>query len=232
MNRMISKCSIVGAVVAALVIASPAFAAPWSIPSGTATNFSYSNGGDVNGLFGDPLVSGDSFFFFASNFQASAVNGGTDNVNDTVSFDVVANPGKQFSQMMVTAFGSYNVLGPNSSVDINATLQMVENAGLLRTFGPANLVTNPPFPVTSGNNSWNGQADIDVSFVFPSPSPDIHISLSTVLDAIAGIGGSAEGNLQFQSLEIQLITIPEPASLALVALGGIALIARRRRRLA
>ena len=56
--------------------ASVAMAGSWTNPTGTAQDFSYTNGGDVNGRFGDPEVIGNLMSFPYVTFQAnSPLNG-------------------------------------------------------------------------------------------------------------------------------------------------------------
>ena len=145
-----TRCTrIAVAALAAVVLSSmPALAGPWG-PTGPADNFTYSNGQDINGCFGTPIVSGDTFYFLESNFQVNAANGTTDTKDDTVSVDLLANQNMQFSSMQVTAFGSYSLIGDGSQVNLNAGLTMHENAGLERTWsGP--LMTEPAFPIAFG----------------------------------------------------------------------------------
>ena len=227
-----TRCTrIAVAALAAVVLSSmPALAGPWG-PTGPADNFTYSNGQDINGCFGTPIVSGDTFYFLESNFQVNAANGTTDTKDDTVSVDLLANQNMQFSSMQVTAFGSYSLIGDGSQVNLNAGLTMHENAGLERTWsGP--LMTEPAFPIAFGgavpnSGAWNGSALIDVTYVFPLPSDNIHVSLSNMVLAIAGPAGTAELNVQYEDLAITFNLIPEPASLALLAVGAALLIRRR-----
>ena len=78
--QFLSARRIVGALAAIMLTSSTAFGGAWTIPSGNTDtlggplSFSYSNGGDVNGLFNDPFIFGDAFFFTTA-FTASAANG-------------------------------------------------------------------------------------------------------------------------------------------------------------
>ena len=235
------------AVGAALVMwASPAFAGVWTTSGGStdtfggALSFTYSNGGDINGFFGEPFIFGDAFFFTASSFSVNAMNGATDSQTDTVSFDILADPGLQFSSITVTANGSFAITD-EGSVDVDAGLSMKENPGgpvsppreflgALDTF-EADGVTPLAFPITTPSSGlWNGNALVDVTFVFPTPHNDIHIELTNDVLAIAGPMGTAEVNVAFEDLSIEFTVIPEPATLALLASGALLLVGRRRRR--
>jgi hypothetical protein len=228
MSMISSKVLIRGAVAALAMMAVPAFAGPWSNPAGASDSFSYANGGDINGNFGDPFVSADTFFFINANFQVNAANGTTDSESDTVSFDVTADPGLVFSLIRVTAFGSYAATGPGqNSVDIDGSLSLTENGGLNRNWiGPLN--TNPTFPKSDEQGGWSGLAVVDITFEFPVPHNELHVAMANDVVAITGTGGSAEMNVQFQDLKIEFIVIPEPASLSVLALGALALVRRRR----
>lgn len=216
------------ATVAVLACATAAWAGPWANPAGAGDDFTYANGGDVNGLFGEPFVAGNTFFFANANFQVNASNGGQQTQSDMTFFDVMVNPGLFFSEMSVTAFGSYTVVGEGSYVDLDSGLSLTENVGLLRNWtGP--LSTSPTFPVaTPSSGIWSGQALVDVTFEFPSPADSIHVELSSLIDAVAGAIGSSEINVQYEDLTITFGIVPEPASLVLLGLGGLSLLRRRR----
>ena len=70
---MVRRLLLVGAAAAVMMCVSPVFAAGWTNPSGSGDDFTYANGGDINGLFGDPFVFGDAFYF-QTGFQANAAN--------------------------------------------------------------------------------------------------------------------------------------------------------------
>ncbi len=228
MNMLTGKKLVCGMAAIVALGSSSAFAGAWTSPAGNAASFSYSNGQDINGLFGDPSVFGDGLFFQTS-FLANASNGATQSLTDTVSFDVVSNPGLSFSSLSVQAFGSYSVTGDaTNSVDVDALLSMDENTGLLRNFSGA-LVTDVAFPVQGeASGLFSGEATVNFEFIFPTPSNDIHIALQNNVLAITTAGGTAEVNLNFQNLTLDFGIIPEPASLSLLAFGSLGLIRRRR----
>jgi hypothetical protein len=69
---------------------------------------------------------------------------------------------------------------------------------------------------------------VDVSNELPGVDDDLHVSFTDVLEAWAGATGVANLNLVFQSASFEIILIPEPASLALLALTGLLIRIRRR----
>lgn len=241
MNAMLRKgllCGVV-ALVAAWGVES-AVAGPWSQPNGASNSFTYANGGDINDHFGEPFLSAseDTFYFINANFQVNASNGTTDQEDDTVSFDVFANPGLQFSLIRVTANGSYSATGPGENeVDLSAMLALTElgannqydgGAGDDGRMWTGTLDTAPSFPKSNASGGWSGLATVDITFEFPVPDDSLHVSMSNDVIAITGAGGSAEINVQYQDLKIELVVVPEPASLSLMGIGVLALLRRRR----
>jgi hypothetical protein len=241
MNSNLRKGLVCAAALAGSLTATAAFAGAWAAPGGSSASFTYANGQDINGLFGEPFVdtANDTFYFVESAFQVNAANGSTDTQFDEVSLDVFANPGLTFSLMRVTANGSYNAGGGGSTneVDLQAMLNMTE-------LGPNNaydggagddgrqfsggLVTTPGFPKSNEAGSWSGLANVDVTVEFPIPDDAIHVSISNNVIAITTAGGTAELDVQYSDLKIEFQLIPEPASLSLMAVGALALLRRRR----
>ncbi len=221
-----------GLAVAAMgMFASSALAGAWLTPAGDAGDFTYSNGQDINGYFGDPLVPGDNtFYYIAADFQVSSAGGGPgpqgDHQFDTTSFDAVAKPGLQFSLIRVQAFGTYAVTGAGASVNVDAGLDITENGGMGRNWaGP--LATTPGFPVTNGSGDWSGLSVVDITFELPVPYSSLHVAMANDVLAISIPGSSATINVQYQDLKIEFEVIPEPGTLALLALGGLALLRRK-----
>ena len=230
MNR---RTLISGAVVAAMMLGASSALAGTVWGGGSADDFTYSNGHDDNGHFGVPLVDGNSFYFmtdFLVNSQdGEAVSGYEETQTDTVYFNVQANTDRQFSFLRIYAFGDYAVTGDtNNSVEAAAGLSITETGGMMRNWsGP--LATSPTFPVYGTDSGiWDGVAVVDFAFMLPVPHDNIDVALSTDVIAITTEGGSATINAQYDELQIEFITIPEPASLSILAVGGVALLRRRR----
>jgi len=227
---MLRYLAVLGAVVV-LASSGSAQAGPWANPSGSAANFSYSNGQDLNGYFGEPLVWGDTFYFTAANFVVNAQNGGTQAIADTVSFDIQLNPDFALSLIRVRAFGSYNVQGQDSYVDFNAFGSVTELGGSHRTFsGP--ILPDPPvsFPIYGNNNGqYSVSALVDVSYVLPPIHDSLHLSFSNNLLAYAAPGGNAVLDLRYQDLVFEVTLIPEPATLGLLVIPAVAVLRRRFR---
>lgn len=223
-----------GAAAFALLVFAPAtaFADGWS---GTCLDFTYSNGGDINGRFGTPWTDPgyNSMWFLDVGFQANAYDDQTVVDADTVEWDILCNTGMVLSYVTVTAYGSYAASVPTSYVDAELDVTIKENIGGLDEW-TAPLISTPNFPQTvvtdpiSGD--WSGFAEIDLSGLVPphEPEEDLHITMNNVLTAFAAATGSAEINQTFQDIQFEFYFIPEPSTLALVGLGALALLRRRR----
>ncbi|QOJ00797.1 MAG: hypothetical protein HRU70_09945 [Phycisphaeraceae bacterium] len=208
--------------VAGVTSAASAFV-PWNNPNGTGTGFDWSNGGSDNGLFGSPvLVGGDTFVFFPSGFRAQSTAGsGASIVGDRLEFELEAHANFQFTQIRVTEYGDYGVIG-TGSVQAGGTLfatnldtaQVVQN----------DLLTTPGSPITSGIGNWSGTAEVDVT---PQSARRLRIVLNNnlfafSLDGVAWIEKKVFGS----AVGIQIIPAPGSA----VVLGMLGLTALRRRR--
>jgi hypothetical protein len=224
MNKLVALGLMVGVGVFGVASAS---AGPWSAPAGSSDSFTYDSGTDINGLWGEPFVSTDTFYFVSANFQVNSFGGGTTSQTDTTMFNVHANPGLQFSLIRITANGTYAVTGDPGQNSVNQMnhVDMDEIGGFGQHF-EGDMVTNPTMPVNSGNGQWSGLTVVDLSLAFP-PLTDLHVEMSDDVVAISGPGGSAEINVQFSDLKIEFVVIPEPSTLALMAFGALALIRRR-----
>ncbi len=219
---------------------------PYAFASGTAPSghFSWTAGGDEYGLFGNPIVTGDDRFVFnTASMGVDASFGGTDHEEDTVSFDLHMAGGWSLTRMVVDAHGSYYVKGDSAGdkswVNIQAGLSIVEFAAQApfpdpRDFSAGLTATPLPFPIEDAGvgeatqGVWGGDAEVDLSFVMPEPDDDLHVSFANILDALASATGTAQGNLTFEQVQFEIVLIPEPSTLALLAIGGLALIRRRR----
>jgi hypothetical protein len=222
------------AAVAALGVSSFAFAAPWVPTNGVAPGgaFSYSGGGDDNGLFGSPIVVPDGFVFTPVNFKAISSNGVAQTTTDKLFVTIDAAPGSELDKILINEAGDYSILGNGSgSNSVRASGAMfvtILDADWTgpRTLPGAQLLVNPAMPVssaTSAAGNWDGMMMIDI----PAGVQSVRLVMNNILQATSSPGGTSIIDKKAQGIDITVI-IPEPASFATI-LGGSLMALRRRK---
>jgi hypothetical protein len=224
------------AAVAGMALAVPALAfVPWTAgpggqvgASGSGSFFSWSEGGSDNGLFGSPRLIGDNFVFFPSGFRAQSVNGAPSLVGDRLQFRLSANQGRFFSQIRITEFGDYGIVG-GGTVNVSGTMFVTDlNSGVVRT---NDLLPNPAMPINVGaggsqSGPWTAVANVNLP---PPPfATDVFVVLNNNLVAISLPGGVAFIEKKIVGTGIRIEIIPAPGALALLGVAGL-VTARRRR---
>lgn len=202
---------------------------PWSNSNGSAPMFSWTGGGSDNGLFGSPVLAGNTFIFTPSAFRAESAAGngyGMHITDDRLEVTITMAAGFKFDGIRISEFGDYAVFGPGSFVAVTGTLFVHDlvNPAVYQD----DLDTTPGSPITGGFGSWNGVAEVDTSMVAPGIT-QVRIVLDNNLFAFAqaGLGGSFIEK-KFVDAGIRIDILPAPGALALVGMGG--LLASRRRR--
>lgn len=218
--------ALVGA--SALVLLSSAAVADvdWDNPNGSGNFFSWENGRSTNGLFGSPqLIGGNTFLFSPSGFRAESENGATQDVGDTLIFDLHADQGFRITGVQIILAGNYTLTG-DATADANASLNVDDIGGqnVRSEGGPMNFIPAPPF-FGPGSDTFQGQTIADLSAGDPWTS--VHIEFSANVIAISTPGSSARISLDSIGSQVAINIVPAPASaLALLGLAGVT---RRRR---
>jgi len=213
------------------VAGAPALAGPQTSPSRSDDHFSYSGAGDLNGFFGDPTIANGTFSFHAATFEVEAADGTTALQSDTFSIDLLADTGWRFQRVDVFTLGQYVVSETQeNSVEADMAFSLTENDGESREWFGA-WAPNPDMPITEGSGAWYGAGALDLPSPTPPVSDSLHFEWTIDLEAIAGDGGSALINLTpgpYVQFGVLMEPIPEPTTLSLLALGGLAALRRRR----
>lgn len=203
----------------------------WSVPDGSTANFDFVGGGSDFGLFGDPVIVGNTFKFTPQAFRAISNNGNADAVSDRLEVTLIAHVGKEFTGIRVRELGDYSILG-SGAVFASGLLLVSDINPNGQTHGdPVTdaLDTNPAMPLVASNTSglWTGEAFIDLS-ALPPEWVYIKLVLQNNLQAVSAAGSSALIQKKSTDVGIEIEIIPAPAGLGLLGIGG--LIAARRRR--
>jgi hypothetical protein len=216
---------------------------PWTNPNGTNPILSWQNGRSDNGLFGSPTVIGDTFFFISNNnFDADASDGTSVVKSDTLRVRVFAQPGRYFSQVLFASQGDYTVFGGGSSVNVTGGMTINDldsartaNDSFHTSVSPSQGSANS-MPV-NGNNvdpeigSWSGTSMIDFTVFGQPPVTALDLIFTNTIIAISLPGETASiVTLPNSQGSFSLSIVPAPSTAALVGLGGLGVLSRRRRR--
>lgn len=213
------------------VAASSALAqVPWSNANGVGPFFTWMNGQSDLGRFGDPTLVGSTFNFFPTNFIAQSINGAPDALTDRLQVRLKANAGNRFTQIKITEFGSWSILGIGS-VNDSGTMLLQD---MITPRPPAinNLLTTPVMPISTPNSSgnWSGTTMIDLTSILGPDWTDLTLIFTNTLQANSSAGSSATIHKKIVSgPSIVIEVFPTPGSLGVLALGGAVAMRRRRR---
>lgn len=213
-------------------------------------------GGTDAQLFGPPAsVTGNAIDFNPTDFNASVTSSGplvSEIVDSQLSFMVIALPGQVIDNLRFTESGDTTLTGDPlsvttaSSVTNEIFIDVVEVDGQpISTFNIQDQITFSPsggtfsmfqdangFPIFS--TDWFGSVDIDIAqalldqgIPFNFGVTKINVTLDNTLTAVAQDGGSSFiKKKDFDGLTVTS-NIPEPSTLALLAIGGVAVFRRR-----
>ncbi len=195
------------AFVGALLVPAVAHAdVAWVPPNGGNSLFSYSNGYNSNGFFGNPVLIGNTFVFTPPAF--TAVNPNQTTRSDQLQVTIVAQPGQTITGVIIREFG---IRTSEVLTTVQGTLFITN---LTDTLGPtASSLTYDSALAWSGLGSR--------SFSYDSNTP-FQLALTDNLAAL--IPGQ---NITKTRVEIEIL--PSPASAVVLAGAGLVLAGRRRR---
>lgn len=202
------------------------------------------------GLFGAPMLTGDTISFTFNNFLAQSLNGaGFATTNSTITGMVIdAKNGFGFGDLLLAEFGDYTLTGALSSVRVQGQLRAFDFANPIYTQTAADLVVNPATPIgviDGANHNWQASSLIDnttpVTPVFGRAdngwlvtADKVGLTIENRLSAFTSPGAQfaqlAFIEKKFTGVAITVMPVPEPSALAAL-LGGFGLVgwARARR---
>jgi hypothetical protein len=220
-TALVALCSI-----GLLVSSIQAAPIPWGNTNGSSPGFfSWQNGTNETGLFGDPVPIGNSLVFFPANFRAESTGGVPDQAFDKISVDILAEGNLNITQINILEIGDYSILGQGASATVVGTLVVTPTVSNGAPIQFSALATNPAMPVTSGGGPWTGNAS--VSYSLQNGVKRIHLTLDNVLQATSDADSTSIIDKKLtQGIIIEII--PEPTTIGLLLCGAPMLLRRRR----
>ena len=203
--------------------------------NGTAGSFGYSL--DDATSWGVPSVVGannNTLLFNGAQFNVSST--GSTIGGDSVEITVNSFPGLAVGEIRVTAFGSYNLNGAGSSVafQLSFDVEDLDMGGLVSQPVATTPVTFPQIagvnaPLTVNGATYTAINDLDISNSLGFFGENVKIDLTAFTEALGGNeGGTSSLQVNVTALQLQFNFVPEPGTVCLLAIGGIALLRRRR----
>ena len=207
---------------------------PWDDPDGNLDDFTFSDGGSDNGLFGTPVVSGNRFIFHPVAFKAHDNNckdGVSDSAADRLFLKKTPKPGKAIHGLAIEEFGDYHIVG-GGEVSLAGAL-FVTNL-IDYDVKSALLGSDPPSPISDvGQGLWTASASVNLLGEAPEWTK-VTLALDNFLVANAtGFGANAKIQKKVASQAVIVrVLVPEPSTLLLLSMGAVGLLvcALRKRR--
>jgi hypothetical protein len=186
----------------------------WSNSSGSADYFDWQNGQSASGLFGDPMLSGDTFVFFPSNFRADSLDGLDGSVYDKLEFELIAHTGFSFKNFDFSEFGDYGIFD-EGSVNVLSSIS-IENLDTAQVLS-SDFTSNPSMPASGGQDIWEAEAQLAIN---SADWTHIKITFDNELLASSQPGSVSFIENKIFSSGITMQTIPEPATVTILCLGA------------
>lgn len=209
---------------------SSSFAAAWLQPNGSTANYVYSNGGDDNGLFGQPIVLPEGLAFSPAGFVAQSTGGSTgpqSQKNDRmyVTLSSPQGQGKTITGVKLGELGDYSIFnGGGVKAWAYLVVRVLDANWVGNRVFTATLNTNPAMPVTTAGSAageWDGLATVNL----PAAAQSVQVVLNNVLQAYSNPNGTAL--IEKKDVGITITLFPEPTSM--LGLAGLSMLGVRRR---
>lgn len=221
-------------------------------PNLFGNDVAYVNISEDKGLFGAPLVTGNSLVFTPSAFEVQAEDGAVELLDGTVEFTVYAEGQFPLSTITIQESGAYNFVGRGATEDTFASVSLLgsvvflEAGGRSLSQGTQPAVFTIPFLVTDATeddngpliNAWRGSATIDLQALAEDAGFDAdtasRINGAAFVINNQLVASSEDGTIAFvdkKTLGAMVVTVvPEPATAGIAAAGLLGLSLRRRNR--
>jgi len=197
--------------------------------------------GDPEPLFGQPLGSGNDLVFFPADFKAASTGGGVDATGSHLQITITSNsPSHTIDTLNLTEFGDVVLAGflgtgaTGAQVSLAGFVTVLETTAgaispvvipFIGTYSPTNLFL---FTTHPGTTLWSASISIDIESIVPDATKVV-LSLDNDLFAASEATTSAKIQKKVVDGPAIVVSVPEPAALALLALGTLGLGLRARR---
>lgn len=187
-------------------------ATPWSPDNGATSLFSYSGAFNNTNLFGNPVLSGNTFIFSPTAFVAQSISSPATAV-DYLQVFITVQPGQTITGVNIRESGT-RTSTVFTTLQGTLTITDLTNPGLNETNANVDVVNEVGSPTP-----WVGTASINgLNYVGGNV---FKLTLTNQLTAILG------ANILKNGVEVEIV--PAPGAAALLGLGGLAMARRRRR---
>lgn len=219
--RTTLACMTVVALCASVASGSQAF--PWTVESGMLADYAYSQGGSDYGVFGDPVIVGNTFELSPADFTATET---ASNKTDNMKVRLEASPMVgHIDAITVVEWGTYEIIG-GGSVSALASLQ----AGRVLP-SPVKTARSPEATFnanTDGSGTWMLTTTIELpEDTYPplfNDGQDWVILDLTFRDVLQANSDAGTATITKQGARV---IIPEPAALLSMLLLAVPMLRRR-----
>lgn len=188
------------------------------------------------GLFGAPIISGNTVFFTPVQFKAESLNGiGFDTKNSTVNFQLLAHSGISFSSLDLIEHGDYKMRGADSFVNVGGQTRVFD------LLNPSNLDTSTiaatgALTIKDGlTHNWTSTSSISLSTPQWQNIRSVNYTIENLLEAYtdsSNVGPKLafiEKKFAGSAISLVVTPVPEPASYAMM-IAGLVLIGALKRK--
>ena len=159
----------------------------------TGANFSISyTSPSAFGLYGVPQIIGNNIFFSPNpdDFQADSLDGVSDAVSSTATFDIIANGGFNLSSLILVERGNYLLNGAGAEVTHNGNLTVLDPSDIFASPIIEDIAELAPLTINdNGQHSWEARATADIGASLFAGATQVHVQIQNNLSGTTTAAG-------------------------------------------